>query len=56
MHYLIGSGEVEFTFVVVPGINYAKCNAALFTSSTSSSGTFATDTNATINMDLTVDP
>ena len=53
---MIGSGQVTFNFNKVSGINYIKCNAALFTSSTDFNGTFAAETNATINMNLTVDP
>ena len=53
---MIGSGQVTFNFNVVPGTNYIKCNTALFTSSTVSTGTFTTDSNSTIAIDLTVVP
>ena len=56
IHYLIGSGQVAFNFDVVSGINYTKCNSALFNSSLVSIGTFAADTNATMTMNLTVVP
>ena len=53
---MIGSGPVTFNFNEVLGINYTKCNAVLFTSSTVSTGTFAADTNASMTMNLTVVP
>ena len=56
IHYLIGSGEVTFNFNKVSGTNYTKCNTALFTSSTVSTGPFNADANTTIAIDLTVDP
>ena len=53
---MIGSGPVTFNFNEVLGINYTKCNAALFTSSLVSTGTFDADTNATMTINLTVIP
>ena len=53
---MIGSGQVTFNFNVVTGTNYAKCNTALFTSSTASTGPFVADTNATIAFDLMTIP
>ena len=53
---MIGSGQVTFNFNVVPGINYTKCSTNILTSSTASTGPFTVDTNATIGMNLTVDP
>ncbi len=53
---MIGSGEVTFNFNAVPGINYTKCDSVLFTSSTASTGIFASDLNATLTMNLTAVP
>ncbi len=47
---------MQFNFKEVPGINYTKCNAVLFTSSTASTGTFSSEINATLNMNLSVVP